>query len=170
VKLGGYRSSVAAKLLSSNLICQELLSRCPLLYLCKSAYTVRKQYKRNLEARLCIHSCRPQAIRVTYSECVSVALVIQHATRMRRIILSSVTCLALPYYFILSLKRHVFRKKSYWTWNVCFEFLYMFCQKHFLFYEELIDFLIINVHRHSCKVLVILVQSYCNSIFPDRFF
>jgi len=32
---------------------------------------------------------------VTYSECVSVALVIQLAKRMRRIILLSVACLAL---------------------------------------------------------------------------
>jgi len=35
---------------------------------------------------------------VTYSECVIVALVIQHATFMRRITLASVSCLALPYF------------------------------------------------------------------------
>jgi len=33
-------------------------------------------------------------ISITYSECVSVALVIQHAMHMCRIILSSVACLA----------------------------------------------------------------------------
>jgi hypothetical protein len=31
------------------------------------------------------HCCRRKAINVKYSECVSVALVIQHAKRMRRI-------------------------------------------------------------------------------------
>ena len=35
---------------------------------------------------------------VTYSECVSVAIVFQHAKRMRRILLSSMTCLAVTYF------------------------------------------------------------------------
>jgi hypothetical protein len=63
-------------------------------------------YKRNIEARLHNHFYRGKAIIVTYSECVSVALVIQHAMRMRRIILSSVACPALPYISTLSNKRH----------------------------------------------------------------
>ena len=40
------------------------------------------------------HCCRGKK-RITYSECVSVALVIWLAMRMRRIILSSVECLVL---------------------------------------------------------------------------
>jgi hypothetical protein len=44
-------------------------------------------YKRNIEAHSCNRCCRAKAISITYSECVSVALVIQHAKRMRRIIL-----------------------------------------------------------------------------------
>jgi hypothetical protein len=49
----------------------------------------------NTEARSRNHRCRGKAISITYSECVSAALVIQHAKRMRRIISSSVACLSL---------------------------------------------------------------------------
>ena len=58
------------------------------------------------EARSCYPRCRGKAIVITYSECVSVALGIQHALRMLRTILSSVACLVLPYYATLSHKLH----------------------------------------------------------------
>jgi len=40
--------------------------------------------QRNTIARSRKHWCRGTAIRITYSECVSVALLTQHAKRMRR--------------------------------------------------------------------------------------
>jgi hypothetical protein len=48
---------------------------------------------------------------VTYFECVFLALIIQHAKRMRRIILLSVTSLALPYFYTLTHEWHILGKK-----------------------------------------------------------
>ena len=47
----------------------------------------------NTEARSREHCCRANEICIAYSECVFVTLFIQHA---KRIILSSVGCLAVP--------------------------------------------------------------------------
>jgi len=57
----------------------------------------------NIGERSCNHCCCGKAISITYSECVFVASVIQHAMLMRRVILSSVASPPLqhfPHYFI----------------------------------------------------------------------
>ena len=48
------------------------------------------------------HSRRRKAIIITYSDTVSVALGIQHAMHMTRILFSSVVCPAVPYFSTLS--------------------------------------------------------------------
>jgi hypothetical protein len=70
-------------------------------------------YEHNFEARSRNHSCRGKAMSIKYSEYVSVAVVSQHATRVRRVMLSSADCLAVPYFFTLSHERHDFRRKRY---------------------------------------------------------
>ena len=61
-------------------------------------------YRRNIDVLSCHHYCRTKARNVTYSECVSVALIIQHEKRMRRIIFSFVARLVLQYFTTLSHK------------------------------------------------------------------
>jgi hypothetical protein len=67
--------------------------------------------QRNTETPSCNHCCSGKVINITLSECVSVVLVIQHAKRVRLIILSSVASLALPYFFTLTHRPREFRKK-----------------------------------------------------------
>jgi len=66
-------------------------------------YVKRQQrkctYKCNIEERLHKHCCHGKAS-IAYSECMSVALIIQHAEHMHCIILSSVAHLAVPCFFL----------------------------------------------------------------------
>jgi hypothetical protein len=69
-------------------------------------------YNRSTVERSRNHCCSWNAISITYSECKFVALGVQQAKPMNRIILSSVACPALLYSSTLSHKRHALRKKS----------------------------------------------------------
>jgi len=68
---------------------------------------------RNIEERSCNHCCGKKAMIIAQSECVSVALSLQHAIRMHYIV--SVASPALQYFSTLSHQGHHFRKekKSY---------------------------------------------------------
>jgi len=56
------------------------------------------------------HCCCGKAISITYSQCVSVALIIQHAEPMLPIVLLSAVYLAVQYFSTLSHKRQDFKK------------------------------------------------------------
>jgi hypothetical protein len=88
---------------------------------------------------------------------VSVALVIQHAKRMGRTILSSVACPAVPYVSTLSHKRHDFRKKVI-EHKMSVLFFSTTLSETFLILKRIQQDMITNVYWSSCKVPVILVR------------
>jgi hypothetical protein len=107
-------SSVCIKFTRKTLILwltyNESVQLCVALILKQTQCT----HKRDIEARSHNYFGRGKAISITYSECVSVALVIQHAKRMRLIILSSVP-VRLYYIFHIFSQTARFSEKSYWT-------------------------------------------------------
>jgi predicted transcriptional regulator len=112
-----------------------------------------------------------KTINITYPECVSVALVIQHAMRMCRIILSSVVCPAVPYFSILSHKRHDSRGKQIFVYAMCvltfstnFAWRISHSKKEWPNYYHKC-----TVHRSSCKIPKILVRFSWNLNFLERF-
>jgi hypothetical protein len=76
------------------------------------------------------HLCRGNIMSITYFECVSVALVTQHATCTLRIFICGPSgSKTFPNYLI----NGTIFGKSYWKYeyNVCFEILYISCLKPF---------------------------------------
>jgi hypothetical protein len=73
--------------------------------------------ERNNEARSINHCCSTTAIPITYSDCVCVALFIQHAIRMRRIVICGLPRQTIFFY--------IFEKKIT-EHKMCFDFLYKF--------------------------------------------
>ena len=90
-----------------------------------------------------------ESLNITYSECVSVAVVIQHVKRMRRTVR--------PYFSTLSHKWHDFRENLL-NIKMC---VLIFCITLYEIFLTLIRFqrcTVINLHRSSSEVPVILVR------------
>jgi hypothetical protein len=94
---------------------------------------------------------------VTYSECVFVALFMQHANRMLRIISSYAACLATLYFSTLLHKRHDFRGKKIIKHKICVMISSTNFFENFLIVRIIEPDIIINVQGSSCKVPLILV-------------
>jgi hypothetical protein len=87
---------------------------------------------RDNEALSYDHSYSAKAISITYSECVFVALVIQHAMRMRHTVICGSSG-STTFFNIISQTARFSKNKSYRTQNVCFDFLNKVCHKQFPF-------------------------------------
>ena len=103
---------------------------------------------RNMALLLHNHCCHGKAMSITYPECVSVALVSQHVTRMRRVMLS-VACLTVPYFSILSHKGHDFWKKVI-EQTMCVWFSLQLLSATFLILRRTEQDIILNAHTSSC--------------------
>jgi hypothetical protein len=77
----------------------------------RKGQTVMRHARINIEAFSRNHFCHFRAIDITYSECVFVALGIQHAMRMRHIAICGLP--VVQHFFTLSHKGYDFREKSY---------------------------------------------------------
>ena len=97
-----------------------------------------------------------------------VTLGVLHTKRIRRIILSSVTCLPLPYFSTLSYRRYEFRKTNFIEYKVCFDFSTIFSETLRNLRRNGLGF-IKNIKRYSCKALVILVRFSWNLNFLGWF-
>ena len=114
------------------------------------------------------HRFLGKTISITYSECVSVAVFIQHARRMCRIILPSVAGLVLRYFFFrISQKRHDFREK---LWNIkrVFWFSLQLLSEMFLTLRRTGRYIARKVHMSSYKASVIFVRFSWKFNFLDK--
>jgi hypothetical protein len=110
-----------------------------------------------MEVGPCNHCCRAKVISITYSECVSVALVTQKATHIRHIILPPVACPVLLCLYTLPHKRQDFWKEvtEHKMWVLVFSTI---LSETFFFLRRSERDVIIKVNMSSCKVLIILVR------------
>ena len=90
--------------------------------------------------------------------CVHVALLIQHATRIRHIVTSFVAPLAPPHFSTLSHKGTILEtKKKSLNIKRVFWFSLQLLSRTFLFLRRIQRDIVIKVRTYSCKVPVILV-------------
>jgi hypothetical protein len=100
--------------------------------------------------------------------CDRVALLIQHANRMRPIILSVVAPLAPPHFSTLSHKRHDFRKRNVIEHKMCVPIFSEILTKIFLILRRIQRDIFINVKTSSPEVPVLIKLEFSRWIFEKK--
>jgi hypothetical protein len=119
-----------------------------LLSKCDVCGQTKQDRQLNTEARSRNHCCRGKAIRFTYSEFVSVALIIEHSMYVHHSMLISVACGLYHIFSTLFHKRHDFFKSVL--------ILSLLSETFLILIRDERD--IINLHSSSCQVPVVLVR------------
>jgi hypothetical protein len=88
-------------------------------------------YQWNMEALSYQFCCHAKETIIKCSECMSVAFSTQHTKRMCRVVLSSVPCLALPYFFFHFISHTTRFSKKLLKVKCMFWFSLQICLKHF---------------------------------------
>jgi hypothetical protein len=123
---------------------------------------------RNIEARSRTNCYRGKAITITYSEWVSIALITQHAQRMRRIVLWPVACQALLYDSALCRKVHKFLKKTRLNIKCASWFPLQVSSENFLFLKTVQTDIITYVQRYSREMVVTIIRLSWKLNFLNR--
>ena len=86
---------------------------------------------------LCDHCCSGKSLRITYSQCVFVALGTQYAMCMYLTVICSLSGSTKIFHgYLISRKIFKKKKKKVIEHKTCFDFLYNFCLKHLSLWEE----------------------------------
>ena len=126
--------------------------------------------QRNNEERSCNHCCSGKAVSITYSECVSAALVTQHAMPMRHIVICDppLSAIFFPPHFLINCT--IFESKNVTEHKMCVILFFSYTnishsKKNWARYDQKRILVFMWSSSYSCQILVKL--GYSRQIFEN---